>query len=161
ALPAGFLQLSGDGVMSGVPPQVGSTTISVAVTDSAMRKVTALLPVVTTAGQITIDGPGSAASAQQPLLKLSMDSATFIDLGGTVNLSFISSVGGADDMVRFANGSRTTDFTIPAGSTTTSIPILTGTVTGRITLTMTSDSFTSPPKMITIDPAPPVITAVL
>ncbi len=106
---------------------------------------------------VTIGGPATSGPAQQPAVTIALASAAPADFTGTFTLTFASSVGGDDQMIRFSNGTRTANFTIAAGSTAASfsgspsIAVLTGTVAGTITLTAT---FSSAGNDVTPSPAP-------
>jgi hypothetical protein len=125
------------GSVSVVPPLGGTGTSTAA----AVTAVISQFPPMTIGGL-----PTSPGYKQQPAITISL-AAPFTDaLTGTLTLTFASSVGGDDQMIQFGNsaGGRTAAFTIPAGSTqasfsgSSSIPVLTGTVAGKITLTVTS-----------------------
>src|SRR5262249_21041982 len=153
------------GVISGTPTAVANTSVTITVTDSASRTATRSITITISAVRITIGGPATSGSGQQPPLSITLSTPASVDVTGTLTLTFVSSVGGTDDMIRFSNGQRTIAFTIPAGSTNAVFSpanptILTGTVAGTITLTASSTSVAGTPKTIVIDPAVPVIGAV-
>ncbi len=95
------------------------------------------LPAVGIGGLPTSSGP-----AQQPGMTISIASAYPAVITGTATLTFASSVGGDDQTIQFGSGGRTVSFAIPAGSTqanfsgAVSVPVLTGTVAGTITITL-------------------------
>jgi hypothetical protein len=95
------------------------------------------LPAVTIGGLPTSSGP-----AQQPGMSISIATAYPVAITGTATLTFASSVGGDDQTIQFGSGGRTVSFAIPAGSTqanfsgASSVPVLTGTVAGTITITL-------------------------
>ncbi len=176
-LPQGLSFNASSATISGTPNASGSFPVTFQVRDqaqqSASKSITIsvslpMLPAVNFSGL-----PDSSGAAQQPPVSLHLDNAFPADISGTLTLTFDSSVGGSDDMVRFSNGSRTLNFTIPQGSTDAqfaNIPnpaVLTGTVAGTIRIT---GSFTAngadvtpnpaPSKTITIDSAAPVISSV-
>ena len=92
---------------------------------------------------VTIGGlPASSGPAQQPGMTISIASAYSVAITGTATLTLASSVGGDDQTIQFGSGGRTVSFAIPAGSTqanfsgVASVPVLTGTVAGTITITL-------------------------
>lgn len=92
---------------------------------------------------VTIGGlPASSGPAQQPSMTISLAGAYSVAITGTATLTFASSVGGDDQTIQFGTGGRTASFAIPAGSTqanfsgASSVPVLTGTVAGTITITL-------------------------
>jgi hypothetical protein len=150
-LPAGLLLNASTGVIAGTPAGEGSTTISVTVTDALNHSATQALLLTTATSPIpavTIHGlPTSTGYLQQPSITVSLASATATALSGTLAVSFVSSVGGTDQMIAFSNSSGqsagSAAFTIPAGATqaqfsgASSVTLITGTVAGTITLTAT------------------------
>jgi hypothetical protein len=80
-----------------------------------------------------------------------------VAITGTATLAFASSVGGDDQTIQFGTGGRTVAFTIPAGSLQAtfsgkaSVPVLTGTVAGTITIKL---SLSASGTDITPTPAP-------
>ncbi len=127
----------------------------------ATRRITpdASLP---TLPAVTIGGlPASSGPDQQPATTISIASAYPVDITGTATLAFASSVGGDDQTIQFGTGGRTVNFTIPAGSTQasfsgkSSVPVMTGTVAGTITITLDlmasgTDVTPTPPPTATI-----------
>jgi hypothetical protein len=137
---------------------VGTTSVTFSVTDSSTPK--ALVSKATVA--ITVNAPPPFTSAaisglptvsdplkQQPAV-VSISSVYPLTITGKLTLTFASSVGGDDQLVRFTSGSCvvsgsshtcTTSFTIPTGSTQASfggaanVSVITGTVAGTITIT--------------------------
>jgi len=92
---------------------------------------------------VTIGGlPASSGPAQQPGMTISIASAYPVVITGTATLTFASSVGGDDQTIQFGSGGRTVSFAIPANTTqanfsgASSVPVLTGTVAGTITITL-------------------------
>ncbi|MGA3201631.1 MAG: putative Ig domain-containing protein [Bryobacteraceae bacterium] len=145
------------GAISGTPIAAGQFTLPVIVNDSSSPVQTSAqnLPLTVNSAPpptVTLTGvPPSSGFDQQVAPTLSISAAYPTALTGTIVLTFAPSVtppqgstGAIDDlMIQFSNGSRTIDFTIPAGSTTptlnnaSSITVLTGTTAGAITLTTT------------------------
>lgn len=87
---------------------------------------------------------GAVDAAQQPAIGLSLASPYALTLTGTLTLTFTPEAFSNDPAVQFANGGRTTTFTIPAGATqavfannATQLRVQTGTVAGTITITPT------------------------
>jgi len=111
---------------------------------------------------VTIVIPAGAGSGQQPGIGVSIPTSATGDINGTLTLAFISSVGGTDNMVRFApSGSTSINFTIPQGSTTApNVTVITGTVAGTITLTASVPGSPDVVTTIVIAPAVPVISSV-
>jgi hypothetical protein len=78
-------------------------------------------------------------------------------IAGTATLVFASSVSGDDQTIQFTTGSRTVNFTIPAGSTqanfsgASSVGVVTGTLAGTIAITL---DLTAGGTDITPTPAP-------
>jgi large repetitive protein len=144
ALPSGFSLSASTGAISGTPPSAESGSFTVTVTDSAGATATAQLTLTTVAPPpptVTLTGLASGF-LQQPTLTPTISSTYTSDITGTITLTFTPSVTpstGVDDlMIQFSNGSRTINFTIPAGSTTApGVTVLTGTTAGTITLTTT------------------------
>ena len=92
---------------------------------------------------VTIGGlPASSGPAQQPGMTISIAGLYPVVITGTATLTFASSVGGDDQTIQFGTGGRVVSFAIPAGSTQanfsgpSSVPVLTGTVAGTITITL-------------------------
>jgi putative Ig domain-containing protein len=174
ALPTGLTLDATTGVLSGTPTAPGTFAINVTVKDARQQQASASPNlIVTTPGlTVTIGGlPPTSGPAAQPAATVAITSAFPTALTGTLNLTFASSVGGDDQLVRFANGTRTLAFTIAAGSTqgvfTGASNVLTGTVAGTITIKATLASGTTdvtptpqPTQVITVNQTPPVITAV-
>ncbi|MCU1339249.1 MAG: Ig family protein [Bryobacterales bacterium] len=165
-LPPGVQLNASTGAISGTPTAIGAFPVTFTVTDASGR--TASFPVQINIAPLTlsITGPSSSGSGQQSGVSVVVATPMKGDVNGTLALAFLSSVGGADDMVRFSNGSRSLSFTIPQGATTASFPsapnatVITGTVAGTIRLTASVPGSPDLAKTITIDPAVPVITSV-
>lgn len=178
-LPAGLSLDPATGVLSGSISNPGTNTINVTVTDSLKQTATRSLTVLATAAAIpavTIGGlPATPGFLQQPAITVSIASPYAADLAGTLTLTFASSVGGDDQMIQFGGaGGRSASFTIPAGTTQaqfsgkSSIAVLTGTVAGTITLTVSSVTTggtnvtpsPAPSATITTNPSVPFISTV-
>jgi hypothetical protein len=112
--------------------------------------------------QLIIGAPTGTGSGQQLGITVSTLGQALGDVNGTLTLAFVSSVGGTDNMVRFApSGSTSITFTIPQGSVTTpNVTVITGTVAGTITLTASLPGNADVIQTIVIAPAVPVISSV-
>lgn len=171
-LPAGLQLNSATGVISGTPSAPGTSQIDFTATDAANQtgsktiSIAIVLP-PTPVMSITL------GSTTQMAVGLSTDTPFPVEITGFLTLKFDSSAGGTDDMVRFSNGTRSLQFTLPANTTqatfsgTPNPALMTGTVAGTITLTASMSAggqditpSPAPTKTITIDPAVPVITSV-
>lgn len=94
---------------------------------------------------VTISGVGPQTDPlQQPAATLQLAAPYTSDLRGQLTLAFLSDTFTDDPAIQFANGTRTVNFTIPAGATTAvfdqlgkSAPFQTGTVSGSVVLTAT------------------------
>ncbi len=177
-LPAG-LSANSAGAITGTPTVTGTFAVGVTVTDSQQGSSTVQIPLTLTLPQlppVAITGPqDTAAPNQQAKLTVTIATPFPVDVKGTVTLTFVSAVGGDDQMVRFSStGTRTATFTIPAGSTVAifdkgDTAVITGTVAGTITLTTTFTTTTGtdvtpspvPTRVIQIAKLPPVVTAVV
>jgi hypothetical protein len=146
--------------MSGSPTSLALGNPTVVVTDAqnrTARRAISFVLFTATLPAVTINAPATSGPAQQPAVSITLASAYPADVTGTLTLTFASSVGGEDQMIRFSSGSRSANFTIAAGSTqasfsgASSIAVLTGTVAGTITLTA---SFSSAGSDVTPSPAP-------
>lgn len=147
-LPPG-LSLSGDGIIRGIPAAAGLFSFEVRATDASQPAQTALrsftlrilLPPLP---QLTLTQLGdTVAPGSQPAFGLQLTAPYPVELNGTVSLSFAPEQGlPADPAVRFANGTLSVGFTIPAGQTQ-AVPAAgslfafqAGTTAGTITLTV-------------------------
>jgi hypothetical protein len=161
-LPPGLRINPSSGLISGIFANPGYTTASITVTDSLNESATesmAISAAAATVPSITIGGlPASPGFLQQPAITVTLASPYTADLTGTLTLSFASSVGGTDQLIQFGTGGTTAAFTIPAGTTQaqfsgkSSVSLLTGTVAGTITLTVTA--LTSGGSSVLPTPAP-------
>jgi hypothetical protein len=176
ALPAG-ITLDATGKLAGTPAGLGASNFTVRVTDAnevsatqpyALSVVAPTLPAPTIGGVTDTEPP-----AQQPGLSLELAKSYPLPLSGTITLTFASDVGNVDDpAIQFSTGGRTADFTVPAGSTsavfsTANFAVATGTVAGKITLTLSFQASGEdvtpapvPTRVITIPPQAPVVTKV-
>jgi hypothetical protein len=152
SLPAGLTLNASTGIISGAPTGVGTSRFTVLVRDSSGQTATAALSIVVNQVAITITFPGG--TQQQPGATVSNGQITLAqplstDLTGSLSLSFNENAAALPPQyvnpgVCFSSTScstppqTTASFTIPAGSTTATIPaIQTGTVAGDIVVSVT------------------------
>ncbi len=149
---------------------MGTTSLDLKVTDSGGQTATLRATFTINLAQTPTISIG-LGSTTQPAVSVTLSSPVAKDVTGTLTLSFVSSVGGTDNMIRFSNGALTLNFQIPAGTTTATFPtapnvaVITGTVAGTITLQVTASTsdginLPAPPQTIVENPARPVITSV-
>jgi hypothetical protein len=151
-LPAGLQLNAATGVISGTTSATTGTPITVTVTDSRQQVARGTIAInFVTAPTVNITGlPQTSGPGQQPTATVSISAPYPLNITGTLTLTFASSVGGDDQMIRFSSGTCTVavnshtctaPFTIPAGSTqgafgaASNVSVLTGTVAGTITVT--------------------------
>ena len=160
-LPGG-LQLGGStGVITGTPNATGTFPVTLKVTDANQGTATVAITITVKVLSLSIVVPANPGSGQQPGIGISLSDPATSNISGTLTLTFLSSVGGDDQMVRFVNGSRSVTFSIPQGQTAApNTPIVTGTVAGTITLTASVSGAPDVIRTIVIDSAVPVITSV-
>jgi hypothetical protein len=174
------------GILSGTPASTGTFNLTVQVQDSASPPATVqgayqvtvnypALPAVS----IAVDNSQPSTPLIQPTPTLTLGQAYAVSLSGTATLSFQPSASAAglpagfvNPDLAFASGGVSAAVSIPAGSTTVTLPkIQVGTVAGTITATLgaltpagSSQSlpFTGPaPSVaITLGPAVPLILSV-
>ncbi len=178
SLPPGLTLNTDTGVLSGTPTLHGAFTFEATVTDSnqpplaASRTFTVnielppLPPLTITQIQETVQ------PASQPSFGLQLGQAFPAELNGTAQLEFTPDAGlPPDPAIRFANGSTSVNFTIPAGQAA-AVPasgslfaLQTGTTAGTITIRVTlrlggtvldPDPFVV--KTVRIQPSGPQIT---
>jgi hypothetical protein len=175
-LPAGLTLNSSTGVISGTPTAAGSSTFTIsargngAIVGSLVVQAFTLvinpLPTVTISGLST-----TGVAATQPPAAVTLSGPSPVTTTGTLTLAFAPAGGGTQPFdAKFASGSPyTASFTIAAGSTqglfgTASIvPVMIGTVAGKITITTSIQDPTLPPPapvVVTVNPTVPVITKV-
>jgi len=163
-LPTGLTLNPSTGVISGTPTVAGPSTFTVQASDSARGTASNTFTLTVAApAPVTIGAPSSTGSGKQLGISVTIQDPTTSDVNGTLTLAFLSSVGGTDNMVRFApSGSNSITFTIPQGSTTApSATVITGTVAGTITLTASVPCSPDVVTTIVIAPVVPVISSVV
>jgi hypothetical protein len=116
------------------------------------------------------DLPDIVAPAQQPRVRVTIGAPYPVELKGKLQLRFAPDPGLTidDPSITFVDGSRSMDFTIPAGSTEAVFPIAqnalqSGSVAGVINLdaTLTAGDFdVTPGKALRVDRTAPVISNV-
>ncbi|MFL6417676.1 MAG: putative Ig domain-containing protein [Bryobacteraceae bacterium] len=171
-LPPG-LQLASNGTLSGTPTTATvanvPSTFTAQVTDSlgGVATRTFQLTIDPPTPTVTVNVPDVVAPNSQPSVGIVPSSAFPVDLAGTLTLTFNSTAGADDQMIKFvANSSRTLQFTIPANTTNVVVEnnnsqLQAGTTAGTITVTpalQTVGQTVSPAlesKTITIPAAPP------
>jgi hypothetical protein len=170
-LPTG-VTLSPTGTLSGTPAALGTSAITVTVTDSTGTQASetlnlmVILPAAPTVGFTGL--PATANPATQSTASVTFNAAYPVDVTVNLTLTFAPLSGADDPNIQFSTGGRTATLTIKAGATaSSSIGIQTGTVAGTITITTqlvaSGQDITSvppPTRTIVIGPAAPTITSV-
>jgi large repetitive protein len=139
-LPAG-VSLGSDGTLSGAPTAPGTASVTVVVMDSKGTTANKILPMIVTLPtppSVTFSGlPTTTSPASQPTVTINLGSKFPTDVVAALTLTFAPDSGSDDPSVQFSTGGRTTQLTVPAGSTVSpgSIGVQTGTVAGLITIT--------------------------
>lgn len=171
-LPAGLQLNAATGLISGTPLAGGISPFTVTATDTRGQSASKTITIT-----IIVPPPPTPAislgTTTQPAVGLTLSAPYPLEITGFMTLTFASSVGGTDDMVRFTNGARSLEFIVRPNATQAIFPtvqnaaILTGTVAGTITTTASLSAggqditpSPAPTKTITVDAAVPVITAV-
>ena len=171
AVPTTFID--GNTLSTTLPASTFQTvqTLQFSVSDPSQNEVSNSLPFTVTALGVsaTLSAPPTSQPGTQPTVTLALASAYPVPVQATLTLSFVPGANGVDDpAIRFANGTTTDTFTIPAGQTSSpAIPIQTGTVSGviHITLALTVDGVdvtpaNTPDTLITIPPSAPTVTSI-
>jgi len=159
ALPTGLI-MGGNGVIQGIPTEIGSKTFTVTLTDgrgSAVAKEFTIVvdPPLPTFSVRTL--PATLPPTQSSAIEMTLAAPHPSALSGTLRMTFTSTaeVPVDDPMTQFSNGTRTSTFTIPANSTTavfpTTLTLLTGTVAGSVKLTANIDSGPADLPVSTVD----------
>ncbi len=171
-LPAGLQLNSATGVLSGTPGGPGSSQVGFTATDSNGQTGTKIITITIFLPPAPVTSVGLGTTSQ-PALSLTLNAPYPLEITGAITLTFASSAGGTDDMIRFSDGSRSLQYIVRPNTTqaifptTSNAALLTGTVAGTITLTISMSAggqnitpSPAPSKTITIDPAVPAITSV-
>ena len=174
AFPQG-LSVADNGVLRGVPQEVGTFRFTLTVTDNAARTAArefTLMVNPTALSPVQITGPAdNLEPATQPRVELVLSEPYPLDLTGVLELAFEpDAVNNADDpAVRFANGTRSINFRIPANTTAAVFDgtpaFQSGTVAGALRLQprLTTSGVALPapaPRQMRVLRAAPVLRAV-
>jgi hypothetical protein len=171
SLPAG-LSLTATGTISGTPTTTGTSTFTVLVRDSSGQTATAPLsiminPLISATFPSGTQQPGSTVSSGQIQAAQPVPTA----VSGTLSLSFNQNAAGlpspySNPGVCFSGASctnppqTTASFTIPAGSSSTTVPaIQTGTVAGDIVVTLSVTGQAPTTTTLTVPRTAPIIEA--
>ena len=185
-LPTGVTLNTSTGVLSGTFPAAGTINFTVVATDVTQQRgvlatsVTVLALPQIASHDIIVSGkvaPDTLTAAQQPAVVVSIGGSIPFTVRGTITISFTSSVGGDDQLVRFSpSGTRTAAFTIAPNSggratfSDGALAVVTGTTAGTITLSATFSDNSTPANdmtprptktfVYTVNAGSPVITKV-
>lgn len=178
-LPAGLTLDSSTGVISGKPTTAGSSTFTITAGQGGVISrvppvVQVFTLVINPSPTVTISGLSpTGVAATQPPASVTLSGPSPVTTAGTLTLAFTPANGGVQPFdAKFASGAPyTANFTIAAGSTQglfsttpfTIVPVMIGTVAGKITITTSIQDPTLPPPapfVITVNPTPPVVTKV-
>jgi hypothetical protein len=140
SLPGGLSLSSTTGTISGTPSAPGNFSFTIEATDST--GVTAQQPfTVAIAGPpalpaITLSGlPATSKPADQPTVTIALASPYPLPITVTATLSITPNPGSSSDL-SFPGGSRTTQITIPANTTTATLQFQVGTLPGTIEISL-------------------------
>lgn len=178
-LPEG-LAGSAEGTISGRATRMGGGSFSVGIADAAGNRSENLCSVAVTAPSVPtislVDPPATVASAMTNLsLTVQLASAYSAPVQGQIILSATPATSGTDPVVdstdplfAFPNGQRTATFTIPAGSTRVSVPVVsTGTVATDVVVSLANLQASGAPilqspsaKILRVPPAVPSISSI-
>ncbi len=175
-LPAGFVIDADTGVLAGTPVISGTLNFIITATDArgatATKDFVAMASLPSLPNLIVGGLPATSLPTRQANVAVFLEASYPLDVTGTLTLTFASAVGGSDDTVQFTSGGRTATFRIPAGTrmgifNTASIGVVTGTVSGTITVTAALATaatsvtpFPAPTQRTVVEQAPPVLTKV-
>ena len=171
ALPTGLSIGASTGTISGTTAVPGSFSFTVLATDTnavtARQSYTVAIAGPPAVPAVTITGlPATSKPGDQPTLTLTLASAYPLPITVTATLALSPNPGNSTDLM-FANGTRTTQITIPANTTTAKMPFQTGTLAGTITVSLTFSAAgvditppTPPSAATTIASAAPTISSV-
>jgi Putative Ig domain len=171
-LPAGLQLNNSTGVLSGTPGGPGSSQVGFTATDANGQTGTKIITITIFLPPAPVTSVG-VGSTSQPAVSLSLNAPYPLEITGFITLTFASSVGGTDDMIRFSDGSRSLQYIVRPNTTQAIFPtasnpaILTGTVAGTITMTVSMSAggqnitpSPAPSKTITIETSVPSIISV-
>ncbi len=172
-LPPG-VTFTSDGTLSGTPTALGTSAVTITVTDANRQTATETISLVVTlpsAPGVSFNGlPTTGTAGSQATTPVTFNTTYPVDVTVRLTLTFAPVSGADDPNIQFSTGGRTTTVTVKAGSTTslTTVGVQTGTVAGVITITGqliasngTDITPTPPPtRTITIGPAAPTISSV-
>ena len=159
ALPSGLSINATTGALTGTPAQSGAFPVTVKVQDPdglvGMREYTLTITRPNLPPVLITDLPPTSPPGQQPGFNVKLNAPYPLPINGVITLTFAPDAGPDDPAVQFANGRRTLNYVIPAGTMTgqfESTPALqTGTVAGLITLVT---RYTVEGVNVTPDPPP-------
>lgn len=169
------LSFNSNGVLSGNVQRVGSASFVVTVVDALGFRASRSFSLRAVAGgapALLIEGLPDTTTPNQTLpFTVRLASPFSVAVRGRLNLVFVpDAIHGADDSgVRFGNGARVIEFTIPANSTQVVIPaaaltVASGTLAGTIrvdsTLEFAGLTAAGPSRSVTLARRAPVISAV-
>ncbi|MEP7353303.1 MAG: Ig domain-containing protein, partial [Acidobacteriota bacterium] len=185
-LPFGLKLNTSTGEISGTTSIAGVTPITVGVSQVPLLLTKDITITITFPAlpAMTFTLPAVLQPAQQPTFDITLASGFPGSISGTLDLSFVSAVGGDDTSVAFGNGGRSETIGFSPGSTSIDRPldsalllamrkiVRTGTVAGTITLSLhdvvasngsysVSQPGASQSKSFTIARSTPVITSVV
>jgi hypothetical protein len=140
ALPGGLSLGTTTGTISGTPTAAGTFTFTVKATDSlgvsAQQAFTVTIAGPPTLPAITLGGlPATSKPGDQPTVTITLASPYALPITVTATLSITPNPGNSTDLM-FANGTRTTQLTIPANTTTATLQFQTGTLPGTIEISL-------------------------
>jgi len=162
ALPAGLSLGSTTGIVSGTPSAPGSFIFTVQAVDSTgvktQQSFTVVIPGPPALPAITLSGlPATSKPGDQPVVTIALASPYPLPLTVTATLSLTPNLGNPTDLMFASNGLRTTQITIPANTTTVTLPFQTGTLPGTIQVTL---AFSAAGVNVT-PPVPPSVTTII
>jgi hypothetical protein len=160
-LPTGLSLGSTTGIISGTPSAIGSFSFTVQATDSkgviAQQSFSLNIAGPPPVPAITLSGlPATSKPGDQPVVTITLASSYPLPIVVTATLSITPNPGNSTDLM-FANGTRTTQITIPANTTQATLAFQTGTLAGTIQLSLTLTA-----AGVNVTPAvPPTATTVI
>ena len=161
SLPTGLSIGAATGTISGTPTVPGSFSFTVLATDTksvtARQSYTVAIAGPPAVPAITIGGlPATSKPGDQPTLTITLANPYPLPITVTATLAISPNPGNSTDLM-FANGTRTTQVTIPANATSATLPFQTGTLAGTITVSLT---FSAAGVDVT-PPAPPTASTTI